>query len=161
MTLHDVTIVIGSVVSRRTRDTASIAPAAIEVFRSLLDSRGGHFRVPLPVRGLEHLELHWDRHGTGALATFWSRGAPVTTSALASGLDAADDLAVLGSLQELVIRFHGDSPNEPGFDLLSIEDRPLLATLPIPAPPCPDMGVIADAETCLAAAFFLALEGGA
>jgi hypothetical protein len=161
MIIHDATIVIGSAHSRRTKDTASIAPAAIEVFRTMLDRHGDHFRVPLPVEGLEHIELQWSRGGTAAVATFWSRNTPVTTSALAPGLDAGDDRTVLEAVQSLVLRFHGDSPFEPGFDLLAIADRPLLATLPIPVPASPDMGIIADAETCLAAAFFLSLEGGA
>jgi hypothetical protein len=159
MIFHDVTIVIGSTYSRRTHDTATLVPAAVEVFRSLLERHGDAFRVRLPVRGLE---LQWTREGSGALATFWSRNVPVTTAALAPGQDAAVDRAVLDSLQQLVMRFHGDSPEEPGFDLLSIADRPLLATLPIPVPavaPSPDMGVIADAETCLAAAFFLEVLG--
>jgi hypothetical protein len=160
MHFHGITITIGSVSRRRTHDNASLLPAAVEVFRDLLERHGDDFRVPLPVRGLE---LQWTREGSGALVTFWSRTIPLTTSALAPGLDAADDRAVLESLQDLVIRFRGDSPAEPGFDLLSIADRPLLATLPIPVPALalsPEMGVIADAETCLAAAFFLEVLGG-
>jgi hypothetical protein len=163
MVFHDITIVIGSVSSRRTHDTITLVPAAVEVFRDLLKRHGDDFRVRLPVRRLEHLELKWTREGSGALATFWSRHYPITTSALATGLDADDDRAVLDSLQQLVMRFHGDSPEEPGFDLLAIADRPLLATVPIPVPALalsPDMGVIVDAETCLAAAFFLEVLGG-
>jgi hypothetical protein len=164
MQFHDITIVIGSAVSRRrTHDTASLLPAAVEVFRDLLEQHGDDFRARLPVRGLEHVELKWTREGSGALTTFWSRHFPVSTSALAPGLDAAADRAVLESLQELVMRFHGDLPAEPGFDLLAIAERPLLATLPIPVPTAaisPDMGLIADAETCLAAAFFLGILGG-
>ena len=69
---------------------------------------------------------------------------------------------MLESVQQLVLQFHGDSPEEPAFDLLAVAERPLLATLPIPVPALalsPDMGVIADAETCLAAAFFLTVLG--
>jgi hypothetical protein len=163
MVFHDITIVIGSVSSRRTHDTATLVPATVEVFRSLLERHGDDFRARLPVRGLEHIELQWTKEGSAALATFWSRNVPVTTSALAPGLDAAADRAALDPLQQLVMRFHGDSPAEPGFDLLAIADRPLLATLPIPVPAVaisPDMGIIADAETCLAAAFFLEVLGG-
>jgi hypothetical protein len=157
---HDTTIVVGSATSRRTHDTARLAPAAVEVFRDLVERHGASFRVPLPVRGLAHLELQWTSYGTAAMATFWAR-APVTTSALAAGLDAGEDRDVLQALQSLILHFHGDSPLEPAFDVLAIPDRPLLATVPIPAPPTPDMGIIADAETCLAAAFFLSILGGA
>lgn len=159
MLIHDITIEAGAIRSRRQKDTVELRPAAVEVFRDLLERHGEHFRVPLPVRGLEHLELHWDQYGAGAPATFWSRGAPITTSALASGHDAADDWAVLAALHDLMLQFFRDSPFEPSFVLLDVAERPLLATLPIPAPTiCPDIGIIADAETCLAAAFFLWLE---
>jgi hypothetical protein len=156
---HDVTIRVGSVAWRRTHDSAALLPAAVEVFRTLIEQHGEDFRVPLPVKGLEHIELALSRAGTAALATFWSRDAPVTTSALVPGKNAGDDRQALGGLQSLVMMFFGDAPAEPGFDLLTIPDRPLLATVPIPAPPSPDMGVIAEAETCLAAAFFLSVIG--
>ena len=156
---HDVTIRLESVASRRTHDSRALRPAAVEVFRDLVERHGEDFRVGLPVKGLEHIELSLTRSGTAALATFWSRGEPVTTSALAPGLDADADREVLEGLQLFVMRFCGDSPAEPGFDLLTIPDRPLLATVPIPAAPSPDMGTIADAETCLAAAFFLSVLG--
>jgi hypothetical protein len=161
MVFHDITIVVGSAVSRRVHDSAGLARGDVEVFRDLFERHGGAFRVPLPARGLEHIELQWTREGAAALATFWSRKAPVTMSALASGLDADDDRAVLVSVQQFVLRLHGDSPAEPGFDLLTIAERPLLATLPVPAAAMsPDMPVIADAETCLAAAFFLEVLSG-
>jgi hypothetical protein len=156
---HDVTIRFGSVASRRTHDSATLRPAAVELFRDLIERHGEEFRVALPGKGLEHIELALTRVGTTAVATFWSRGAPVTTSALVPGLDAGDDRQALEGLQSLILCLCGDSPAEPGFDLLTIPDRPLLATVPIPAPPDPDMGIIADAETCLAAAFFLSVIG--
>jgi hypothetical protein len=155
---HDITIVIGSVHSRRTHDTAALVSGAVEFFRSFLDRSGPNFREPLPDRGLAHIELQWTREGTAAVASFWSHGAPVTTSALAPGLDIRDDETVLRAVQELlVLRFHGDSPSEPGFDLLRITQRPLLATMPIPVPMTSpaDMAMIADMEICLAAAFFM------
>jgi hypothetical protein len=156
---HDVTLRFGSVASRRTHDSARLRPAAVEIFRDLIERHGEDFRVPLPVRGLEHIELALSRAGSAALATFWSRGAPVTTSALVPGKDAGDDRQALEGLQSLGMMVFGDSPAEPGFDLLTIPDRPLLATVLLPPQPHPDMGVIADAETCLAAAFFLSVIG--
>jgi hypothetical protein len=131
---HDVTIVGGSVRSRRTHDTATLTPAAVEVFRVMIERHGAVFRKPLPVRRLERIELDWARAGAAALATFWASGAPITASALAPGLDPDDDQQVLAALQKLVMRFHADSPVEPGFDLLTLADRPLLATMPIPRP---------------------------
>jgi len=158
----DVTLdAAGNIRSRRTHDTATLRPAAVEIFRDLFERHGEGFRVPLPVEGLEHIELALSRSGTTALATFWVGGAPVTTSALLPGISPEDDREVLELLQDLVVQFFGDSPTEPGFDLLGLSDRPLLVTVPLPLPPPPglDMGLIADAETCLAAAFFLSVIG--
>ena len=107
-----------------------------------------------------HHRRHTPRAGSAALATFWARGAPVNTSALVPGIDPSDDRQALEGLQSLILCLCGDCPAEPGFDLLTIPDRPLLATVPIPAAPSPDMGTIAEAETCLAAAFFLHVIGG-
>ena len=157
---HNVTLdAAGTIRSRRTHDSATLRPAAVEIFRYLIERHGEGFRVPLPVEGLEHIELALTRSGTTALATFWVRGAPVTTAALLPGINPEDDREVLELLQDLVVRFFDDSPVEPGFDVLSLSDRPLLVTVPfpIPIPPGLDMGRIADAKTCLAVAFFLSV----
>ena len=159
MLFHDVTIRIGSVASRRTHDSATLRPAAVELFRDLIERHGEEFRVGLPVEVRDHVELALTRAGSAALATFWAPGAPVTTSALVPGINPRDDRQALEGLQSLILCLCGDCPAEPGFDLLTIPDRPLLATLPLPIPPGPDMDMIADAETCLAAAFFLHVIG--
>ena len=157
---HNVTLdAAGTIRSRQTHDSATLRPAAVEIFRYLIERHGEGFRVPLPVEGLEHIELALTRSGTTALATFWVAGAPVTTAAFLPGINPEDDREVLELLQDLVVRFFDDSPVEPGFDVLSLSDRPLLVTvpLPLPIPPGLDMGRIADAETCLAVAFFLSV----
>ena len=159
---HNVTLdAAGTIRSRRTHDSATFRPAAVEIFRYLIERHGEGFRVPLPVEGLEHIELALTRSGSTALATFWVRDVPVTTAALVPGIDPDEDREVLAQLQSLVVRFFGDSPIEPGFDLLALSDRPLLVTvpLPFPVPPGLDPSTIAAAETCLAAAFFLAVIG--
>src|SRR5262249_7435023 len=127
---HEVTIRFGSVAARRTHDSATLLPAAVELFRDLIERHGEDFCVPLPVKDLKHVELALSRAGSAALATFWNHGAPVTTLALVPGKNAGDDRQALEGLQSLVMIFFGDSPTEPGFDLLTIPDRPLLATLP-------------------------------
>jgi hypothetical protein len=159
MIFHDVSIRIGSVASRRAHNTTALFPGAVEVFSSMLERYGDQFREPLPVEGLEHIELHWTQLGTAAVASFYSRGAPATTSALAPGLAAEDDRRAFDGIQALVMHFHGDSPTEPGFEVATISERPVIATLPIPIPPSPDIQLIADMETCLAAAFFLSILG--
>ena len=157
---HDVTLdAAGNIRSRRTHDSAQLLPADVEIFRDLFERHGGSFHVPLPVKGLEHIELALTRSGSTALATFWVRDVPVTTAALIPGIDPDEDHEILEQLQSLVVRFFDDSPIEPGFDLLALSDRPLLVTVPLPLPPSPDLGTIAEAETCLAAAFFLSVLG--
>ena len=157
---HDVTLdAAGNIRSRRTHDSARLLPADVEIFRDLFERHGEGFRVPLPVEGLEHIELALTRCGSTALATFWVRDVPVTTAALIPGIDPDEDHEILEQLQSLVVRFFDDSPIEPGFDLLALSDRPLLVTVPVPLPPSPDLGTIAEAETCLAAAFFLSVLG--
>jgi hypothetical protein len=157
MIFHDVTIQIGSISSRRVHDTTTLVPAAVEIFRLMLEEGGENFRVPMPVDGIEHIELNWTQLGSAAVASFFSRGVPVTTSALASGLDDDDDRRAMAGVQSLVMHFYGDSPAEPGFDLSTYGDRPAIATLAIPVPVSPDIQLIADMETCLAAAFFLSV----
>jgi len=157
---HDVTLdAAGNIRSRRTHDGTRLSPADVKIFRDLIERHGEDFCVGLPVKGREHVELSLTRYGTAALAASWSRGEPVTTSALVPGIDPTDDRQALEGLQSLILCLCGDCPAEPGFDLLTIPDRPLLVTVPIPAPQSLDMGVITDAETCLAAAFFLYVIG--
>jgi len=157
---HEVTIRIGSIASRRTHDSATLLPATVENFRDLVQRHGVEFRGPLPVKGLEHIELALARAGSAAMATFWAGGAPVISSALAPGINPGDDRKALEGLQSLILCLFGDPPAEPGFDLLTIPDRPLLTTVPIAALPNPDRAIITDAATCLAAAFFLSVLGG-
>src|SRR5262249_6394858 len=102
LTFTDITIdATGNRRSRRTHDSAKLVPAAVEVFRDLLERHGQDFRVPLPVEGLEHIELALTRAGSVALATFWVRDAPVAASALVPGVDPEDDREVLAQLQSL------------------------------------------------------------
>jgi hypothetical protein len=131
---HEVTIRIGSIASRRTHDSATLLPATVAIFRDLVERHGVDFRGPLPGNGLEHIEL-------------------------ALGIDPGDDRKALEGLQSLIFCLFGDPPAEPGFDLLTIPDRPLLTTVPIAALPSPDRAIITDAATCLAAAFFLSVLG--
>ena len=162
MQFHDLAVdATGDWRSQRTRDSATLRPAAVEIFRDLIERHGEDFRVPLPVAGLGHIELALTRAGSTALATFWSRGVPMTTSALVPGIDPDEDREVLAHLQSLVMRFFGNSPVEPAWDMATIAERPVLVTVPLPLPPQPhpDIGLIAEAETCLAAAFFLSVIG--
>jgi hypothetical protein len=155
MVFHDSTItLVGNRYSTRTHDSADLAPAAVEVFRSMFDQHGDHFRVGLPVAGREWLELALDSEADGAaLATFWRGEVPITISALVAGLDGNADREVLRGLQSLILQLTRPHGVEPTFDLLGIDLRPLIVSVPI-APDREALTIVADAETCLAAAWF-------
>ncbi len=98
--------------------------------------------------GLEWLELAFDSESEGAaLATFWKGKVPITTSALVAGLE------VLRGIQSLILQLTRPHGTEPTFDVLAIDLRPLVVSVPI-APDREALQVVADAETCLAAAWF-------
>lgn len=159
MIFHDLTLNLdGTLRSHRREDTAGFLAAAVEVFRSIFDAQEeSAWTLALPVRGLEHLELRWtsEVHGSG-LATFYSRGEVATVSALVSGSDLAGDTQVLRAFQDMLNQMLRPRGMEPGFDALNLSDRPAILTLPIPSPGAlADIAVIADAERCLAAGYFL------
>lgn len=159
MIFHDITIVAGQRVSARQHESSSLVRAAVEVFRDMLERYRNGFERPIPIDNFRHIRLRWTSEKTGAaLATFWSGQVPLTTSALVSSSEA--DRECLASLHGMLLRlFHG-SPVEPGFDLLAVTERPLIASAVLPIPPSlrHDMEVVADMETCMAAAFFESLE---
>jgi len=134
MLFTDVTIVFGEVRSIRTQDTATMAPAAIACFRDLLATGAPRFTVP-GRREWGHIECVVRRENPNAVADFLVEGVRYTRSAL------------------LVA---GGPPSWLSATLPSA--RPLLATVIAPeAAIRPDaMGIVADMETCLAAAFFIA-----
>lgn len=132
MRFHDITIGIGNRLSTRVHESDRLVAEAVALFARLIADEPAPAPRAIPVDGLEHITLRWTRVGTGAMATFYARG----------------DLA---------------TPFEPGFDATAATERPLIATVVWPKPNVPraDLGMIADMETCLAAAFFLSTIGGA
>jgi hypothetical protein len=158
MKFHDDTIGVGEKISQRVHDSTSLVPAAVQVFRDLLERFGPHFKQPVPVIGDEYVLMFTCESAGCAVATFFWQGQPVTTSVLLFGGHAADEEKTLLAVQQMMSQIYRPFGVEPAFDLLSIVDRPLLATLMIPLPPgsVPPSAyaVIGDAETCLAAAFF-------
>jgi hypothetical protein len=154
---YDLTIdSTGDRFSKRAKDSATLSPAAVRVMRGLIGANGGE----IPLDGLRHIRLQWTtdpaRPGT-ALATFLSRKHPLTTSVLLTDSTSVDDARyaakiVQGLLQKILRSLPGI---EPGFDLLAVTERPVIATLVLPGLPHPDLPMVADMETCLAAAYFL------
>lgn len=154
---YDVTLTFGgSMGSIRRYDSGAVHGESVALFASILEAnQGPEFTVPLPVMDLS---LRWtSMTGDAALATFLWHGMPVTTSALLSGRDPAEDQKVAVSLQDhLVLKLCKGTPLEPGFYLPNAVERPLLATFIVPNPFVPQevVATVGAGETCLAAAFF-------
>jgi hypothetical protein len=92
---------------------------------------------------------------TAGLGTLRCDGALISLSLLATGLDPQADDVTLNALQKHLLRELRDTPHEPAFSLLSIPQRPLLATLVFADPPTPRaQHLAAIADRCLAASFF-------
>jgi hypothetical protein len=160
MIFYDLAIGAGNRMPARQQDTAKLLPSAIDIFRELLEKNGPLFRVPLPT--VEGLQLQWRTIQSGAaMATFWWHDMGVRSSGLVAGLDAEADSRCLESLQEMLTPAGPLAP-PLGSDLLSVTERPLIASAVLPSGVLaePEMlGLISDAETCLAAAYFLSMEG--
>lgn len=162
VTFHDVTIELGRLRSRRIHNTTALVPEAVAVFTRLLAAHRIGFRVPLPVANLGHLELQWtEERPVAAMATFWARTELVTTSALVSGSDPEEDARVLDALRRILIPVYRPYGIRIADDLLMVPERPLLATVVWGNPRVlsADLSIIADAETCLAAAYFQTRQG--
>lgn len=157
MTFHDFTLTLmGEVRSRRVHESAGLAAGAVEIFCDLFERHGGEFRVPVPAPAGLGVELHWSEDAAlpgCAFATFYAKGSIVTTSALCAGADPGADRKHLQSLQSLLFHLWRGGSVEPAIDLLSIADRPAIVSVPFG--PSPAMSMVADMETCLAAAYFL------
>ncbi len=160
MKFHDYTIGVGDKISQRVQDSTSLLPAAVEVFRDMLERFGPHFKEPVPVIGNEYVLSVTSESQGSAVATFFWNKAPVTTSVLLFGGHTSEEERTLLAVQQMVMQLYRRFGVEPAFDLLAITDRPLLASVMIPLSPGtvpPSVyGLVADAETCLAAAFFSA-----
>lgn len=159
MIYHDVTIAaMGERRSHRTHDTARLAPEAVEVFAGMLARHGPAFFEPIPIPAFAHLSLRWTAALPGvALATFGRGDHPYTTSVLLAGTNPADEPAALRTVQGLVndlLRQLAPAGTEPGYDLAGVRERPVIASVVLPsAVPGDDLQLIADMETCLAAAY--------
>lgn len=147
MIFHDYTLrADGTIQSHREHNTRDLATPAVRMFSEML-AAGPQFRRPIPVPAFGHIDLHWTAAGGNAMASFAASGALVTTSILLSGRSPAQEPELLAALDSILASL-GQSPAG-----LVIAARPVLITIPLPVV-SPDVGLIADMETCLAAAYF-------
>ena len=163
MIFHDFTVLAtGEIRSRRVHETDALEPAAVEWFSALLAEGGEDFRREVHPGIAPGLALWWTRKGPGrATATFLQGREPLNVSALLMGGDPEAERRHLRELQADIVSAlwrAADPSFEPAGDILSLAERPLLATVPLCADPRLRDAVMmaADMSTCLAAAFFLA-----
>lgn len=92
---------------------------------------------------------------TAGLGTLRCDGSLISLSLLLSGLDGPAEEVTLNALQKHLVRELRNTPHEPAFSLLSVPQRPLLATLVFGDPPTArGQHLAAVADRCLAASFF-------
>lgn len=115
-------------------------PESFETALDLTDRLTLRFLAPAPTAGLGTLRCD---------------GQLISLSLLATGIDPQADDVTLNALQKHLLRELRDTPHEPAFSLLSIPQRPLLATLVFADPPTPrGQHLAAITDRCLAASFF-------
>ena len=113
------------------------------------------FEVPLSPKR-RHLQLRWRSSApTAGIVTVRSGGQLASLALMCSGLDQpADDITWAAYQRHLLHELH-DTGYEPGFGLIELKVRPLLATVNFLSPPDPtDRILVALADRCFAAAFF-------
>ena len=125
-----------------------IATFAAEVWRS---PKG--FEVGLPGG---RMRMRWAATAaTCGIATLRAGQDLASLSLLASGLDPHADALTLQAFQRHLLSELRNTPYEPAFELLDLDDRPLVATINFRSPTMPeDQLPTALADRCFGAAYF-------
>jgi hypothetical protein len=102
------------------------------------------------------LHMRWRASSpTSGIATLRYHRDLASVSLLLCGRDPLADRATLEALQHRLTRELHDTGVEPGFDLMHLKDRPVVASLHFRAPSEPDgQYLFALADRCLGASFF-------
>ncbi len=114
------------------------------------------FELSLPAATHRKLSLRWRACAPGAgIVTLRSGEMLASLSLLASGVSANGDSLTLKAFQQHLVRELHDTGFEPAFSILSLDQRPLLATVLFQAPAEREDHVsVAVTDRCFAAAFF-------
>jgi hypothetical protein len=125
----------------------------IGLFSSWLWRTPEEFDIPLPGGALN---LRWRACSqSSGLATLRERERLISLSVLLSGRGADDDLATIKPLQLHLVRELHDTGYEPAFDLMSLTERPLLASMNFGLPQgVADRHLFALCDRCFAASYF-------
>lgn len=115
------------------------------------------FEISLPGN---RLTLRWVATAKSCgMATVRDEEGLLSLSLLVSGLEPQADTSTLQAFQRHLLMELRDTPYEPAFELLSIAQRPLVATINFRSPLFPeDQLLVALADRCFGAAFFRYLD---
>jgi len=109
-----------------------------------------------PLPGARQVSLRWRATSkTAGIATLRWAGEVASISLLLSGIDADGDKITLAVFQRHLLHELHDSGFEPSFELMGLQQRPLVATINIRSPEdSAESMAVALADRCLAASFF-------
>jgi hypothetical protein len=113
------------------------------------------FEITLP-HGRSHMKFRWAASAeTAGISSLRSRDTLASMGLLASGLNADADRLTFGAFQRRLLHELPQEGVEPGFDLMRLEQRPVVAVVSFLNPTDPmDQLVLALADRCFAAAYF-------
>jgi len=131
-------------------------PEEFELQLSWTDPSTGSGHGPSAGSGHSGLKLRWRASApTAGIATLRSGADLVSLSLLCTGVNAAADQITLQAFQRHLLSELHDTGFEPGFDLMDLAHRPLVATINFRTPPdLREQMVTALADRCFAASYF-------
>lgn len=155
MKLHTYTIsALGHLADSSRQDTDGLPPDAVENAGHLLDSHSGTFKARIPLRGIGHIDLHWESEDFScALATFSIDDEMLSTDAILSGLRPEADRKTQQIAHAMVQEFCRENGENASDGMLRADQRPAVACVRWSTRERKGMDVVRDLETCLAVAF--------
>lgn len=139
-------------------ETLARVPGCVELIATLsgrLYQTPDEFELPL-TRDADDISFRWRASApTAGIATLRTRGELASLSILASGVSPDADTITLQAFQRHLTHELHDTGFEPGFGLLEIAERPLVATATFRSPEGNGARLlVALADRCFAASFF-------
>jgi hypothetical protein len=142
------------------RSLLELIPGARDLISTFDRELGKHtdeLEVPLGEERKAFLRWRSTAPSAGIATVRRSSGELVSLSLLLAGRDAGADAATIDVLQKHLVRELKQTPFEPGFDLVHLEQRPLLATMTFATDAAGDRMLEALADRSFAAAYFQSL----
>lgn len=140
MIFHTTILALGEHDELHEEDTDDLSPVTVEIFRLAIGKNGviGDWDILTPFQGTDSIELRYSGiNASGALVSFFSGSTPLTLSALLRGSDSEKERQLVNLYQRTIsglVRSMSLGGLEAGGDILSISQRPLMASFPVPSP---------------------------